>query len=68
MIRPDFTADPAGFTLGTMDEDFGDRMLVQWAAFGHLTDALAVPCSRRGLSCCLEEVSDEATIVMRRHL
>lgn len=68
VLRPGFDADPKGFTLGTMDESFGDRVLVQWTEHGQLADALMAPCSRRGLSCRLEQVSKEAAIVMRRHL
>ena len=37
-----------------MNEDFGNPVVVQWAAFRELFEGLVAPCSRRGLACHLE--------------
>lgn len=54
--------------FNTADEDDDDPEHVQWKDLECLAEALAAPCSRLGLDCRLEQISDGhgPALVMRR--
>ncbi len=54
--------------MNTVDEHHGDLVCVPFHDAGELAAALAAPCSRRGLDCRLERVTDGDAIIMRRLL
>jgi len=66
MIRLSPSLDAGPLAVGTTNEHFDALRLVPWDGVAQLAEALAVPCSQKGLRCRLEQTPAGAAAVMRR--
>jgi hypothetical protein len=65
MVCYSVDADPTEFATATVTPNFDGLSIVPWSGLEDLAQALAAPCSQRGLTCRLEREASRMAVVMR---